>query len=126
MTGAQMGLWGGILGSVIGIVGGAIGSWASIRNCENDLQRKFMIRMVIYFWAFAVVFFGVLILEIVGLLPMWFRMSVWVLFMILLGPIIMFTNRRYRELGDEGNATRGRIGSQNIRRFIRSIFHRSF
>ena len=45
LTGPQIGLVGGILGSVLGCAGGAIGTYFSVKNTNGPLERRFMVRV---------------------------------------------------------------------------------
>ena len=45
MDGREVGLIGGIVGSVLGILGGVVGSYFSIKNTNGPRERAFMTRL---------------------------------------------------------------------------------
>ena len=75
----DIGLIGGILGSVLGIAGGAVGTYFSIRNTQGPMERAFMIRASIVVWLALIVFLAALLL-----LPDPWRLLAWIPYGILL------------------------------------------
>jgi drug/metabolite transporter (DMT)-like permease len=105
MTDAQMGIIGGVLGSLIGLAGGVIGSYYSIKNTRTPEERAFMVQAVIVFWlaGIALVILPV-VLEVRGLIAPWWRWVGMTLFLCGLGPMIAYTNRRCNQLGGQSPA----------------------
>ena len=46
----DVGLVGGIIGSIMGLAGGALGTYASIKNTGGPRERQFMVRAAIAAW----------------------------------------------------------------------------
>ncbi len=90
------GLVGGIVGTAIGVIGGIIGTWASIRNANSKAERRFMIRMSIYFWIFATMFVTALLI-----IKSPYKYLLWAPYGILFPIAIRFTNKKIRQIRKE-------------------------
>lgn len=93
------GLSGAILGPIVGLLGGILGAWCSIKNTNSPRERRFMIRWSIFFWLLLFVLGGLpLALALAGLVPKWTCWLCCGAFFVLLGPIILWSNARQREI----------------------------
>ncbi len=102
MTGAQIGLIGGVVGSLIGIAGGVFGTWLSIKNTKTSEERAFMVHAALAMWlAIVALLLLPLILEMRGVLPSMWRMVGMAIFFLGLGPSILYVNRKSAELRGE-------------------------
>ena len=98
MSGATLGLVGGIVGATLGLAGGGVGTWASIRNTRTPAARGFMIKVSAVLWAGMAGALAVLVLAVAGILPMWAWWVTLPTFFVFLGPFIAWTNRRLARL----------------------------
>jgi len=94
MSGATIGIIGGIVGTAVGLAGGIIGTRASIRNAPGPAARAVVVRFSIGLWAYGVVFLTMMGLAIAGVIPLWVWWVVFAVSMAALGPAIVLTNRR--------------------------------
>lgn len=105
MTDAQIGVLGGILGTLIGLAGGVIGSYYSIKNTRTPEERHFMVQAVAAFWLGGIALVGLpIFLEIQGLIPALWRWVGMCLFLCGMGPMIAYVNRRCNELAGHSTA----------------------
>jgi hypothetical protein len=91
----NIGLVGGIVGSLIGIAGGVIGTYFGIKNMNGPRERAFMIRSAIVCCIGVVLFFAVTVL-----LP---QMRLWIaiLCVILFPFVIRYMNKRQKAIRGE-------------------------
>jgi len=90
---------GAILGPIIGLIGGILGAWASVRCTNSPRERRFMIRMTILMWLLFLVLVGVpLTLALVGCLPKWAYWSCFAVYLIILFPLIFWSNAHWRRI----------------------------
>ncbi len=88
-----MGMIGAIAGGVLGAIGGIIGTWFSIKNAANNLQRTFIIRYAVLIWAFILAF-----VALIFFLPAPWRHFIWIPYGAGLPMIIIWGNRRLARL----------------------------
>lgn len=93
LTGPEIGLIGGIAGTVLGFAGGAIGTYCSIKRTRGSLERSFMIKASIVCWIAILVFLALLL----GL-PSPYRFLMWAPYGIALPLGIRYMNRRIHEI----------------------------
>lgn len=93
LSGAQIGLIGGLLGCVLGIAGGAIGTYFSIKNTNGPIERKFMVKVSVWTWIALTIFLVLLII-----LPSPYRFLMWVPYGIMLPLGIRHINKRQAEI----------------------------
>lgn len=101
MTGSTGGIVGGVLGTAIGIAGGIVRTYFSIKNTVTPAERAFMVRVAIAMWSAVVVLIALGALAIARVMPQW---PCWVgfsLFMCLLGPAIVWGNKKQAKLRAE-------------------------
>ena len=96
MDGANVGLIGGIIGSILGLLGGVVGTWFSIRNTNGPRERTFMVRFSIITWI-AVTLFLIAVIA----LPSPYRFLVWIPYGIALPLGIRHCNRRQAQIRAE-------------------------
>ena len=93
------GLTGAILGPILGVLGGILGSWCSIKNTKSPRERRFMIKMTILLWVLLTLLIGIpLVLMLSGAVP---RSSYWVcfvVFFVVLVPLIFWANAHQRQI----------------------------
>jgi len=87
------GLIGGIVGSVIGVAGGILGTYFSIRNTNGPLERAFMVKCVVVAWIAVAIFLGLLFI-----LPVVYRVYLWILYGVMLFWSIIKVNRKQAEI----------------------------
>ena len=85
----MIGLVGGIVGGVGGVMGGIIGTYFSIKNANGPKERAFMIRAAAVCWLGVSAFLACLLL-----LPMYWRLLLWVVYLPLLFWFIRWANGR--------------------------------
>ena len=108
MTGQQIGLIAGILGSLIGLAGGAIGTFLCIKNTRTPAERAFMVQAAVAIWlAIIALLLMPMILEMRGLIAPWVHWIGLAVFFIGLGPAVAYTNRRGAELRGKPTETPG-------------------
>jgi len=93
LTGSQIGILGGIIGTVLGCAGGAFGTYCSIKNTKGPLERKFMINASTWAWI-AVTIFLVLLIG----LPSPYRFLMWAPYGIMLTLGIRYINKKQAEI----------------------------
>jgi len=107
MDGRTIGIIGGIVGSALGILGGLFGTYCSIKNTRTPAERTFMVRASIGMWAVMILLVGLpLVLAIVGVIPRWFYWVAFGLFFVLLGPSIVWLNKKQAALREEAPSDR--------------------
>lgn len=95
-------LVGAILGPILGLLGGIFGSWMSIKHTRSPRERKFMVKMSIIVWLMLLLLIGLpLGLAIAGVIPKWVYWSVFVVFFVVLLPMIFWINNRTRQIQKE-------------------------
>jgi hypothetical protein len=92
----NLGLIGGIVGTVLGLVGGAIGTWATVHNTSGPRERAFTIKAAAAFWVGGILFIALLVL-----LPTPWRFLLWLPYGILLPLAIIGWNRTQRRIRDQ-------------------------
>ena len=101
MDGATWGLVGGIVGTVLGCLGGYFGARASYKAAANEAQRRFYRRIFAWLIPLMILFLAIVWLAAAGILPYWVYIVVMIAWFAPLGPAIVWTNRRLRELAAE-------------------------
>jgi len=92
-------LIGGIGGAVIGLLGGLLGTYFGIKYTKTPAERSFMIKASIAMWAGIIVLVGIpLALALAQLIPQWVYWICFIVFFVLLGPAIYYSNKRQSEL----------------------------
>lgn len=76
MDGSMVGLVGGIAGGVVGVMGGIVGTYFSIKNTKGPKERAFAIRAAALCWLGGSAF-----LACVFLLPPYWRLLLWVVYL---------------------------------------------
>lgn len=89
----NLGLLGGIIGSILGIAGGLIGTYFSIKNTQSPLEKAFMIKASIYIWLGVLIFLALLLL-----LPRSYQLLLWILYAVLLPTSIITINKKLTEI----------------------------
>src|SRR5262245_49987066 len=84
----NLGLVGGIVGSLVGVAGGLIGTYFSIKNTNGPRERAFMIRAVLVCWIALGALFAAMFL-----LPQ-ARLWIWIPYFILLPFGIRYLNKK--------------------------------
>jgi len=92
----NIGLIGGIAGTVIGVTGGVIGTWASVRNTSSPRERAFVVKASVIGWVAAIVFITLLLV-----LPSPWRFLLWVPYGIALPLGILTWNRKQQRIRQE-------------------------
>lgn len=92
----NLGLVGGIIGSVVGIAGGAIGTYFSIKNTQGKKERDYMIKASIVCWV-AISLFLVLLL----FLPKPYNFLMWIPYSIFLPFFITTVNKQLAKIRSE-------------------------
>ena len=76
MDGSMVGLVGGIAGGVVGVMGGIVGTYFSIKNTKGPKERAFAIRAAALCWLGVSAFLACLFL-----LPLYWRLLLWVVYL---------------------------------------------
>ena len=93
------GLSGAVLGPILGLLGGIVGAWCSIRNTRSPRERRFVIRMIVLLWLLLCGLIGApLVLMFTGIVPGWFYWTCFTVFFCTLMPLIVWGNRRQRQI----------------------------
>ncbi len=87
MDGGTVGLIGGIAGGVVGVMGGIVGTYFSIRNTNGPRERAFAIRAAALCWLGVSAFLACLFV-----LPLYWRLLLWVVYPPLLFWFIRWAN----------------------------------
>jgi len=109
---AGAGSLGSVLGPVLGFVGGLFGTWASVRNTRSPRERRHMIRMASRVWLYVLGFLAVQ--TVVGVyfrsvfLSLWWQLSTWSFYLVVLVVIIVRSNGRQRQIQMENGTYVGR------------------
>ena len=95
----NIGLIGGIVGSVIGLAGGLIGAYCSYKRAKSPQGRRFVV-----FASVALFIFLALLLVLLSLFPQ-YRPGIFIAYVILLPAGVTYINRRESALqrGAEAN-----------------------
>jgi len=107
MDGGDLGLTGGIIGTVLGCAGGAIGTYFSIKNTDGPRERAFMIKASVICWI-ALLLFGALMFT----LPSPYRFYLWIPYPILLIWGIKTSNRAQQRIKEEESQNQDAQSSQ--------------
>jgi len=97
-AGAAAGVAGGILGAVVGLGGAILGTRAGIVNTKSPRERRFMIRMSLWLWGAMAVLMAMMGLAKAGVIAHWVFWTCMGCFFVLLGPVIVWANRRQRRI----------------------------
>lgn len=89
----DLGLIGGIVGSIIGLIGGCVGTYCGIKKTRGSRERAFMIRMSVFGWIIAALF-----VLLVFFLPDPYGLYVLILFLVLLPFGIGFVNHTQQRI----------------------------
>ena len=76
MDGSMVGPVGGIAGGVVGVMGGIVGTYFSIKNTKGPKERAFAIRAAALCWLGVSAFLACLLL-----LPLYWRLLLWVVYL---------------------------------------------
>ncbi|MEX0990969.1 MAG: hypothetical protein WD004_01675 [Actinomycetota bacterium] len=99
MDPGTVGLIGGFIGATFGIAGGIYGSVRSLRATTTPEERRFVIRVTVGAWVAIVGLIAIpLALWLTGVVPAWVYWACFILFFALLGPAILWSNRRQAQL----------------------------
>lgn len=90
------GLIGGILGIVIGTIGGAIGTYASIKNTNGPMEKSFMIKSAVFFWAAGIIFISLLLF-----LPKPYNFLMWIPWGIIWPFSLIYLNKKLNSIREE-------------------------
>ena len=101
MDGATLGIVGGIAGAVIGSICAFWGARASYRAATNDAQRRFYRQLFVWLVPIVILFVGLITLTSMGLLPRWVYLTTMGAWFGAMGPLIMWINRRLKELSEQ-------------------------
>ena len=89
MDSSMVGPLGGIAGGVIGVMGGVVGTYFSVKKTRGPRERAFTIRAAALCWLGVSAFLGCLFL-----LPMNWRLLLWVVYLPSLFWFIRWANER--------------------------------
>ncbi len=96
------GLSGAVLGPILGMMGGIFGAWMSIKHAKSLRERRFMVKASIILWLALILLIGLpLVLAHAGTTPKWSHWLPSSIFFVLLFPMIIWTNRRIRQIQKE-------------------------
>jgi uncharacterized membrane protein YfcA len=98
----NLGLIGGIVGSVLGIAGGIFGTYCSIKNTKSPRERSFMIKSSVVCWGGILVFLALLFA-----LPNPYIWFMWIPYTILLSIGIIYGNRTQQRIRREESQNNG-------------------
>lgn len=92
----DLGVVGGIIGSMLGLAGGFVGTYFSIRNTNGPRERSFVIKCA------AICFTAILLfLMILFILPHPYRWFIWTLYWILLSLGIIYGNKAQQKIREQ-------------------------
>ena len=103
----NVGLVGGIAGSVLGVAGGVVGTYLSIKNTAGPRERSFMVRVSAIAWLAITAFLAGLLF-----LPKPYNWLLWVPYGIALPLSIRSLNHRQQKIRAEEAASRTSSSSQ--------------
>ena len=92
----NMGIIGGIIGSILGLIGGIIGTYFSIKNTNGQKEKAFMIKISIIGWIGIIVF-----LALMFLLPGHYKFYLWIPYGIILPIVIIKGNKIQAKIRQE-------------------------
>ena len=89
----NLGLIGGIVGSVLGLVGGCIGTYFSIKNTNGPQESAFMVKVSVVTWIAIALFLACLLF-----VPKPYNYLAWLVYGICLPLGIKFSNREQEKI----------------------------
>ena len=92
----NIGIIGGIIGSILGLIGGIIGTYFSIKNTNSPKEKTFMIKISIIGWIGIIAF-----LALMFLLPSPYRFFLWIPYGIVLPIAIIKGNKMQQKIKKE-------------------------
>ncbi|MGA2802548.1 MAG: hypothetical protein ABSE97_09320 [Verrucomicrobiota bacterium] len=89
----NLGIVGGVAGSVVGVLGGLVGTYFSIKNTKGPRERAFMVKASIVGWVFVAAF-------VLGmcLLPGVYKICLVPIYVVVLVTGIRFGNKKQAEI----------------------------
>jgi RNA polymerase sigma factor (sigma-70 family) len=112
------GLSGAILCPILGLLGGLLGAWCGIRNTKSPRERRFMIWVTIFTELLIFAVLGLpLTLALAGLVPPWVCWLCAVVFLVILWPLIFWSNAHQRRIQiEEGTCRQAERGLAHVPR----------